>query len=180
MDKKLKRLLIYYAVAAFCVTVTISGAVLSDYYITSLSNTLNQFQTLKINHIKMKSSIKEMEITSARIESMIPPNYKVEEMEGAILITIDSIRSRIKGADIVVGNFDRKENEVALPITLTGTIGDYTTFISDVGYLQSLTSPFMFINSVSISKSSAESKETVDFDIRGVLKIQSRSTGGRT
>jgi hypothetical protein len=88
MDKKLKRLLIYYAVAAFCATVSISGAALSDHYITSLSNTLNQFQTLKINHIKMKSSIKEMEITSARIESMIPPNYKVEEMEGAILITI--------------------------------------------------------------------------------------------
>jgi hypothetical protein len=127
----------------------------------------------------MKRAIKEMEITSARIESMIPPNYKVEEMEGAILITVDSIRSRIKGADIMVGNFDRKENKVALPITLTGAIGDYTTFISDIGYLQSLTSPFMFINSVSISKSSVESKEAVNFDIKGVLEIQSRSTGGR-
>ncbi|MCX5854963.1 MAG: hypothetical protein NTZ24_10450 [Deltaproteobacteria bacterium] len=180
MDKKLKRLLIYYVLSAFCATVLISGAILSDHYITSLSNTLNQFQTLKINHIKMKGSIKEMEITSEKIHSMVPPNYKVEEMEGAILMAVDSIRSRMKGTDMMVGNFDRKENEVALPITLKGAIGDYTTFISDIGYLQSLMSPFMFINSVSILKSSAESKEAVNFDIRGVLKIQSRSTGGRT
>jgi len=180
MDKKLKRLLIYYVLSAFCATVLISGAVLSDRYIASLSNTLNQFQTLKINHIKMKSSIREMEMTSARIESMIPTNYKVEEMEGAILITVDAIRSRIKGADIMVGNFDKKENEVALPITLVGTVGDYTMFINDIGYLQSLTSPFMFINSVSISKSAANTKEAVNFDIKGILKIQSRSTGGRT
>jgi len=39
----------------------------------------------------MKSAVKEMEATSARVESMIPPNYKVEEMEGAILTTLDSL-----------------------------------------------------------------------------------------
>ncbi len=180
MNNKLKRLLIYYTISALFATVSISGAILSDRYITSLSNTLNQFQTLKINHIKMKGAVKEMETTSAKVQSMIQPNYKVEEMEGAILIAVDSIKSRMKGADIMLGNFERKENEIALPVTITGAIRDYAAFINNLGYLQSLTSPFMFINSVSISKPSTETKEAVNFDIRGVLKIQSRITGGRT
>ncbi len=180
MNDKLKKLLIYYGVSAFCATILISGAILSDRYITSLSNTLDQFQTLKINNIKMKSAVKEMEATAARVESMIPPNYKVEEMEGAILTTLDSLRTRMKGVDILVANFDRKENEVALPVTITGAIGEYTQFVNDVGYLQALTSPFMFIQSVSISRSPAEKKrEALHFDIRGVLKIQSRITGGK-
>jgi hypothetical protein len=180
MDRKLKRLLFFYTVSAFCAVVFISGAILSGRYITSLSNTLNQFQTLKTNHIKMKGSIKEMEITSAKIQSMIPHNYKVEEMEGAILLAVDSIRSRMKGADMKVGTFERKENEVSLPVTIVGTIQDYTMFVHDLGYLQAMTSPFVFINSVSLSKSSTEAKDAVAFDIKGVLRIQSRTTGGRT
>jgi len=180
MDSKLKRLLFFYTVSVCCAVVLISGAILSGRYITSISNTLNQFQTLKINHIKMKGSIKEMEITSAKIQSMVPPDYKAAEMEGAILMAVDSIRSRMKGADMMVGNFERKENEVSLPITIVGTIRDYTMFVHDLGYLQAMTSPFVFINSVSLSKSSTETKDAVAFDIKGVLRFQSRSTGGRT
>jgi hypothetical protein len=127
----------------------------------------------------MKGAVKEMEMTSTKVQSMIPPNYKVEEMEGAILIAVDSIKIRMRGAELLLGNFERKENEISLPITITGPIRDYTAFINALGYLQSLTSPFMFINSVSISKSSSETKEAVNFDIRGVLKIQSHTTGGR-
>jgi hypothetical protein len=180
MDKKLKRLLIYYAVSAFFSTVSLAGAILSDRYITSLSNTLNQFQTLKINHFKMKGSLREMEATSSRVHSIIPSDYKPEEMEGAILTAVDSLKSRIKGVNIVIGNFDRKENEVSLPITMTGNMGDYIAFVNELGYLQSLISPFLFIDSVSIAKSSDETREAIIFNIKGILKIQSRTTGVRT
>jgi hypothetical protein len=179
MDNKLKRLLIYYGVSAVGATILISGAILSDHYIGNLSNTLQQFQTLKINNIKMKSAVKEMEATSLKVEAMIPPNYKVDEMEGAILATLDSIKKRMKTVDVLVADFDRKENETVLPVTLTGTIGDYAQFVNDMGHLQALTSPFMFIQSVAISKSLEGKKEVLHFDIKGALKIRSRSTDNK-
>lgn len=178
MDK-MKRLLIYYAASALCAVAIISGAILSDRYITSLSNTLNQFQTLQINNFKMKGATKEMGVTLSRVDSMIPASYKSEEMEGAILTLVDSIKSRMKGVNIMVGNFDRKENEVALPVTITGNMGDYAAFVNDLGYLQSMISPFLLIDSVSILKSFDETKEVVIFDIKGIIKIQSRGVDGR-
>jgi hypothetical protein len=159
MDQRLKRLLIYYAVSAFCATALISGAIISDRYITSLSNTLNQFQTLKINSVKMKTA--------------------TEEMEGAILTTVDAIKTRMKGADINLANLEKKENEVSLPIIITGAMGEYASFINDIGYLQSLASPFMFISSISISKSPDEKKSAVIFEIKGTLKMRSFGTGGK-
>jgi hypothetical protein len=179
MDQRLKRLLIYYAASAFCATAIISGAIISDSYITSLSNTLNQFQTLKINSVKMKTATKDMDKLSVNIGSLIPPNYHAEEMEGAILTTVDAIKTRMKGADINLANLEKKENEVALPIFITGAMGEYALFINDVEYLQSLASPFMFISSISISKSSDEKKSSVIFEIKGTLKIRSFGTGGK-
>jgi hypothetical protein len=108
MDQRLKRLLIYYAVSAFCATALISGAIISGRYITSLSSTLNQFQTLKINSVKMKTATKDMDKLSVNVGSLIPPNYNTEEMEGAILTTVDAIKNLMKGADINLENLEKK------------------------------------------------------------------------
>lgn len=180
MDGKLKRLLIFYGLSAFIATSLISGAILTNKYITSLSNTLNQFQTLKINYYKMRGAVREMEETSSRVQSIIPSDYKPEEMEGAVLAIVDSIKTRMKGVSIETGNFERKENEIILPITITGTVHEYAIFLQELRYLQSLISPFMFIETVSITKSLFETKEVVVYNIKGILKIQSRTTGGKT
>lgn len=173
MDKRLKKILFYHAASALCATILISGALLSDKYVTTLSDTLNQFQTLRINSIKMKDATQNMGATSLSVLSIISPYHKPEEMEGAILTTLDSIKSYMKDADITVSDFDKKGNEIVLPVTIAGHIHDYTAFVSHTGYLQSLVSPFFFINTISISKSSDEKKEEVCFVINGLLKMQS-------
>jgi len=180
MDSKLRRLLIYYTVSAMLAATLISGTVLSSRYIASLSNTLNQFQTLKINHYKMKSAIREMEATALKVHSVIPSDNRPEEMEGAILGTVDAIKSRMRGATVVLEDFNKKESEVSLPITITGNISDYTIFINNLSYLESLTSPFLFIDTLSMAKSPGEAHETIAYSIKGILRIQSQMAGGRT
>jgi len=96
MDAKLKKLLLYYAVSALFATVLISGAILTETYITSLSDTLNKFQTLKINTVKMKETSKNVGETIVNIRALSLSYDKTEAMEGAILTVIDSIKSRIK------------------------------------------------------------------------------------
>lgn len=173
MDQRLKRLLIYYALSAFCAAALISGAILTDRYHNSLSNTLNQLQSLRINSVKMKKATKDMEEMSLQVGSLIPSSHHAEEMEGAILATVDAIKTRLKGADISVTNFEKKDKEIAMPVLITGSINEYASFIHDVGYLQSLISPFMFIHSISISKSSDEKRSAVIYEIKGTLKMRS-------
>lgn len=177
MDAKLKKLLMYYSVSALFATVLISGAILSEKYILSLSGTLDKFQTLKINRIKMKDASKNVKETIINVRSMFPSYDKTEAMEGTILTTVDSIKSRLKGADVTITNFERKGGEVELPITLTGTIRNYTEFIHHIGYFQSLTSPLFYINGVTISDRSDEKGAMINFEIRGALKMQSHNPG---
>jgi hypothetical protein len=177
IDAKLKRLLFYYAASAFCATVLISGSILTETYVTSLSDTLNKFQTLKINSIKMKEASKHMDETLVNIKSIFPSYDKAESMESSILTTVDSIKSHMKGVDITVANFEKKGDEVALPVTLTGQIRDYTAFINNINYLQSLTLPLYYIDSLSITDQSDGKNAVIKFDIQGTLKMQSVNMG---
>ena len=177
MDAKLKRLLLYYALSALCATVLISGSILTETYSTGLSDTLNKFQTLKINSVKMKEASKHMDETLVNVRSTFPSYDKAEALEGSILTTVDSIKSHMKGVDITVANFEKKSDEISLPVILTGHIHDYTVFINNIGYLQSLTSPLFYINSLSISDQSNEKTAIINFEIKGTLKMQSVSIG---
>ena len=173
MDAKLRALLLRYALCALLSTVLMSGAIITESYITSLGDTLNKFQTLKINSVKMKDASRREGETVASVRSIFRPYDKNEAMEGTVLTAIDSIKSRMKNVDIMVDNFEKKGDEIALPATMAGAIHDYTAFINHIGYLQSLISPFFYVSSVSISNLSDEKVALVNFEIKGTFRMQS-------
>jgi Tfp pilus assembly protein PilO len=173
MDARLRTLLSRYALSAILAMVLVSGAIITESYITSLGDTLNKFQTLKINSVKMKDASRKEGETIASVRSIFRSYAKGEATEGTILTAIDSVKSHMKNADIMVDNFERKGNETTLPVTLTGMVHDYTAFINDIGYLQSLISPFFNINSVSIANPSDQKGALANFEIKGTLRMQS-------
>jgi hypothetical protein len=178
LDAKLKRLLLYYAVSALCAIVFISGSILTEKYMRSLTDTLNKFQTLKINSIRMKEASKNIGLTVEKIRSLLPTYNKTEAMESVILTAIDSIMSNKKDINVTIANFEKKGEEISLPVTLTGTIRDYTTFINLIGYLQSHDVPLFSISDVMISNQSDGKYLITHFEIRGALKMQSVNMGG--
>jgi Tfp pilus assembly protein PilO len=178
MDTKLKKLLLYYAISALFATILISGSVLTEAYIVSLSDTLDKFQTLKINSIKMKESSRKAGETFAAVRTAFSSYDKTEAMEGILLTTVDSIKERMKGADVTVTNFEKKGSEIELPLALTGTIQDYADFINHIGYLQSLPSPIFYMSGVTITDQSDEKNAVINFEIRGTLKMQTVLLGG--
>ena len=171
-DQGLKRLLSYYAASALLATIFVSASILTETYITSLSDTLNKFQTLKINSIKMKESSKRAGQMLTAVKAMFKSYDNPEALEGSILTTVDTIKSRMKDVNITVTNFERKGSEILLPITLTGQIRDYTMFVNHLGYLQSLNSPLFYINSVSFSDQSESNRARINFEISGILKME--------
>jgi len=177
MDARLKKLLIYYAASALSAAIFVSGAVITETYVTSLADTLNKFQTLKINSIKMKEASKDVGETIGKVSSVFPSYDKTEAMEGTILTSLDSIKSRMKSVDITVANFEKKDDEIELPVTMLGPIGDYVSFINYVRYLQSLSSPLFYIEDLTVSNRSDEKKEAVYFEVKGKLKIRSMNMG---
>ena len=177
MDARLKWLLTRYALSALLATALVSGAIVTESYLTSLEDTLTKFQTLKINSVKMKETSRKEDETVASVKSIFRQYDKKEALEGAILTSVDAIKARMKTADILVENFDRKGDEITLPIVMTGVIHDYGAFVGNVGYLQSLMSPFFYMNSLSITNMADEKGALVNFEVRGAMRMQAVNIG---
>lgn len=178
MDTRLKKLLFFYAVSALVAAILISGSLLTEAYIMSLSDTLDKFQTLKINSIKMKEASRKAGETLAAVQTAFSSYEKTEAMEGILLTAVDSIKARMKGADVTVTNFEKKGSEIELPIAVTGTIQDYADFINHIGYLQSLPSPIFYMSGITMTDQSDEKNAAISFEIRGTLKMQAVLLGG--
>ena len=178
MDPRLKRLLIYYASSALGVLIVLTVAIVSRNYVMSLDQTYDELQSIQTNKLKLGAEIKEKEALLARVISMTPAGNGKEATEGAILRRVDAIMSRMKGAAVVLADFDQKDNETVLPLTINSVIGNYTVFLDELQYLQTMDAPFFFIQSISLSKTSPETGGSIKYDIKGVLKHQSRPTDG--
>jgi ribosomal protein L16 Arg81 hydroxylase len=126
----------------------------------------------------MKEASINMGISVEKIRSMLPTYTKTEAIESVILTTLDSIKTNKKDITVTVTNFERKGDEIALPVNLSGTIRDYTTFINLIGFLQSHSLPVVAINEIMISNQSDGKSSITHFDIKGVLKMQSVAIGG--
>jgi hypothetical protein len=179
MDSNLRKYFFYYAMSGLCAALAVSGIILSQKYINVLSTALNQYEILHVNKLAMMRADQDIKTAITYIKSIMPYYENQETMEDMIAIALDKIVSRLKGADVSAANFESKENEINLLVTIKGKISDYKTFINDIGYLQSQRSPFFFINQLELSFKSADEKlgAGVFYEIRGTLKMRRFKVG---
>jgi hypothetical protein len=183
MDRKLKRLFAVYIAAATGCAIVVCLGILADRYAASLNETFDTYQTLKINKANMKHSIKAIEAATARLRAEIPRDFSREAVESSILLTFDDLKSRLKGYQVSIGSLERKEAEIALPVTIQGILTDYRVFLNNLGALQALNFPFFAISKVSFGKSEETAKGRKDkpmpvlFEIKGALTMQTHLPG---
>lgn len=173
MNRKLKLIFVYYLLSAVCMAVTVSGAIVSFLYSSSEARTLAQLQAIRVNGAKMKNAAREIEKITAALSTMLPAKHESSNIEPMMLESVDAVSARLKNAVMTVGDFSRDEDRVVLPIVLTGVFKNYGSFVRDVDYLQSMTFPFMFVESLTLSKTPSEEREGVHYTVKGYLKMHS-------
>jgi hypothetical protein len=66
MDRKVKRLLVFYITSALCCTLVFCGGILADKYASSLLTSYDLFQTIKVKKVNMKEAIKNIDVAIAQ------------------------------------------------------------------------------------------------------------------
>src|SRR3989304_1087539 len=152
MDMTVKKLFLYYIVSGFILAFSLSAVMISKKYSNSLSSTLYELQRCKINLFKMQDAINDMEIVASTMGELIPSDSSTRTPEIQISIKLDELKSRIFEAEITVANIEYTENAISLPVYIKAPIKDYSDFVNNISYLQSLKYPVFSINSISIAQ----------------------------
>lgn len=176
-DVKLRRLFTYYLYAASVFIVVLLFCLIASKYAGSQDETLSSLAKLRSNLLRISEFTASMKKTIAASNNVIPSHYFIDTPEKSLLVSLDTLKTTMPNAEIAVSGFAVKEGEVSLPITIKGLVGDYSTFINNIGKLQAMKFPFFSIRSlvmkdiaftVSVKKSE---KQRVVYEIVGELRL---------
>lgn len=164
IDKKLRRLFFYYALAGLLFLTALSGVIISTRYENFLSGVLRDLEKGRQNLLVMQGAIADMDAVIAGVDQIAPPHVTSRAPETQILISLDGLKSRMRDAEIIVASFQYRGDEVNLPVVIKGPLKDYADFVNAVGYLQLRGLPVFDISTILLSQSP---DKTVSYEIMG-------------
>lgn len=174
MNNRSNRLFLCYVISGVIFIAILSANIVLKKYGDSLSDALKKLDTVRSNLTGMKDAQAGIDRTITRVNALVPSDIALKTPEERIFTTLDELKNRMRGAEITITNIEYDGAEVILPVTIKGTMAgktisrDYTQFVNNVGYLQSLSFPFFFIGSINMSQS--QDKTSVLYEIKGSLK----------
>ena len=167
----MKQPLLLYVMSGVLCAVVISGALISNKYRESYVHAFDNMQKVKENVGKMESEAGRINESMIRMKSQLPANVLSGATDQFIFAGLDDIKSRVKDATIAVTEVENKDNEIILPVSISGPMKDYPVFIGQVRYLQNMRFPFFSANNVSVSHSQDGGSGGVVYKIEGVLRM---------
>ena len=176
----MKRLLLYYTISGLLFAAVLSGVVIVEKFRGPVYDTAGKLRGVKTDLLRMKGAVADMGSVMRDLKAALPQDFGSRLPEGLVLIRLDDIKRRFKGAEIIAKNFEEKGGEMSLPVSIKAKMDDYTVFVNNVGYLQLLSFPFFQIKNITISQSDEKGPPAVLYNIEGIFRmpIANRQTAG--
>jgi len=160
----------YHIITGIVLSVAIILAVALNRYENSFLDATGRFDLIRINAVRVKQSIAEMDSAMKKIRAMLPPDYDSRTHRELVLLALDDIKINFKGSEITVTNFEEKDGEISLPVNIKTPVDNYTVLVKRTGYLQSLRFPHFVIKGLTIEKAS-DKEGVIILKIEGSLKM---------
>jgi hypothetical protein len=177
--KGLKRLLVYYCVAALVLVLTISGTLILNAYCDFLYDSVNRLLAIKVGYVKMKDATEEIRRSAEKVKAIIPPGVLEESPDRLIVASLDTVKARFRNDEVVIAGIAHKDTEVSLPVTIKGRLNDYSGFVNDIGFLQAMKFPFFSVMNVALKKTEESGTESVVYEITGELRFPKLQGGAQ-
>lgn len=167
---ELRKAVSHHIIAGIILSIAIILTVVLNRYENSLLDAAGRLDLIKINEVRVKQSIAEIDSAMKRIRAMLPPDYDSRTHRELVLLALDDIKINFKGSEITVTNFEEKDGGISLPVNIKIPVDNYTVLVKRAGYLQSLRFPHFVIKGLTIEKAS-DKEGVIILRIEGSLKM---------
>ena len=174
---RMKRYFRYYVVGYLFFLLVLSGVLVLNNHITFLEATLDRLLAKKTTIIRLRDTIRYVKGTLSEAGTLIPADQSNELTAKYLYTGLDKLKGYIGKGQLVISNPDDKGNEITMPITITGNVGDYAGFVAIVGNLQTMRFPFVTLSSITIAETvESDGNGGITYEITGALAMPKFST----
>jgi hypothetical protein len=179
--KKLRGHFVGYLASGIAFLLVLASILLLSEYRASLTATVDRLAAMKISLIKVRSTMGEMNRFLDAASSAMPRDIVTGEPSKYLYSGLDTIRGTMGKAQLTVSKIERKDDEVLLPVTVSGPVGSYPAFVGALSHLQDMRFPFFTIAGLTMKvDKDAESRPVLFYELRGLLSTpQVQGTTGQ-
>lgn len=171
-----------YMIAGIISGLIIFSALVAGKYERNLRETMQRFELIEKNAVKIRQANVNMDMTMDGIDRMLPPNYYSTSNKEYLLLALDTLKANIKDAEIALTGagtgFEEKAGELSLSVNIKIPVKDYVLLVNQIGELQALRFPNFYIKSIILETSVANAspalqQSAIICSIAGYLGIPS-------
>jgi hypothetical protein len=188
-DRKLKRLFMSYIVVSIIFLAVIILCIVVREYADSLNETLMGLLSFRSNITRIEDAAIDLKHSVEAANAIISPDYFSNSSEKQLLMGLDVLKTTMKNDTVTVTEILYTDAEISLPVSVRGAMGGYSSFVNDIGKLQSLKFPFLSIKGITIKKDETiqvvketneiEERKVTTYEINGDLRLPKNDGAAR-
>lgn len=179
LRRRLKSFIPYYAGACILFLTVLAGVILLHGYMASLDTTLEKLCERKASAARVRADIKRVQGFLNEARGVISVNQADDSSLRFIYSGLDEVKACLGQGQMTVSNVEDKGDEYVMPLTLTGPIRDYQTFVAGLSKLQTMRFPFFTIANVTLTQGAgAENDSPISYEVKGVLSTSKPNDQG--
>lgn len=149
------------AVLVFC-------ALVFGKYVDATAQAADRLQQAQFAGPRVEQALRDMKASREIMANLLPQPVKTPDT--MLMHALDDIKKRMPAAEISVTAVETRSGERVVPVTITGSITDYSRFVNDIAWLSETRLPLFSISSIAIG-SETEKKSLLPFTVIGLLRI---------
>jgi hypothetical protein len=142
----------FYISTGIVLGLVIFSLIISHKYSQHLSVVINDLNSLVINKSELRKQIKEVDAITAYFRKNNIEDFADMNPETVIFRALDNMKIDLKGATVVVSQFNKAGLEKELPVNIEAPMANYSMVIDYIEYLESFSLPDFKISQIAITK----------------------------
>jgi hypothetical protein len=139
-----------FLIATALLIILLSGFVLLDKVESNDHLTVRNFQIIRGKLALMRTSTSDIRQTLVILRGFLPPGYNEKSIEALLFSRVDDLKTMFPLSLFTISAPEESTDNMVLPFTISVGAYNYSSFLNDIGMMQTKSFPFVTIRSISI------------------------------
>jgi hypothetical protein len=137
----LKGNIVVYCISGFFLAFTLFGLISLHRYNDYLLSAQGNIKSIGVNKLMMKKQSAKISALETDLQRQFNLDLSSSNSDVLIFESLDSMRSRLKGARMVISKFKESGNEQSLPVEIDTYPASYSAILEHLHYIESFSLP---------------------------------------
>jgi hypothetical protein len=168
--RRLKPYFLCYAVIAVLFLTALGSMLALNNYTSALDKEADRLRGFNVGLSRVSRTIHDANLFLGQLPAVVPSDITKEPSTHFLHIGLDRAKNTIRNGQLTAGRIEERDDETAMPVSISGSIVDYQGFVTALSRLEGMQFPFFRTKGLSLRVNrDARDNAPLSYEISGDL-----------